>query len=423
MALEDLKKKIHQYFISQTELLSVKDRMTEDQLRKYISEKLEEFCDEQDFHLPEAEKLTVVREILGAMVSYGPLRTLMEDPAITEIMVNGPYKIYVQKHGKIELTGLRFTDLPHLSHTVQKIMAASGTNRRVDESSPYVDFSLQDGSRANVILPPVSMIGPCITIRKFSQDIGTVDDLLQRGMLDQRMATLLISAIKAKLNIVFCGATGTGKTTTLNVLSRHIPEEERVITIEDTAELRLMQEHVVSLQTKAANVEGKGIIAIRDLFVNSLRMRPDRIIIGEIRGEEALDLIQSIASGHSGSLAIVHADSPQDCFDRMVTMLMMTGIRLSTEEIRKQIANAIDLLVYTELYMDGKRRITNITEVEYAPEHGDKVFLHDIFRYEAERFHEGNIVGKWIMYKRRPTFMKKYVKRNVILPPGFFDEA
>ena len=421
--MDDIEQRIYNYLIKHTDLLKYKDQLTEEKLRQFLARAIQTFCEENEVKFTDIQKLALVNKIVESMISYGPLRPLMEDPAITEIMVNGPSKIYIQRNGKIELSNVKFTDGQHLMHTVYKVLAISGSTRRVDESLPYVDFSLPDGSRANVIIPPVSLVGAVMTIRKFSDDIGTVDDLLKRGMLEPRMATLLTSAIKAKLNIVFCGATGTGKTTALNVLSRHISTEERIITIEDTAELRLMQEHVVSLQTKAANVEGRGVVSIRDLFVNSLRMRPDRIIIGEIRGEEALDLIQSISSGHSGSLAIVHADSPEDCFNRLVTMLMMTGIRLSTEELKKQIANAIDLIVHAELYIDGVRRLTNITDVQYIEGQGnDGVVLRDIFRYEAEKVVDGKVIGQWVMDKRPPSFLKKYRKRNVTLPAGFFNE-
>ncbi len=259
-----------------------------------------------------------------------------------------------------------------------------------------------------------------MTIRKFSADIGTVDDLLSRRTLDEKMAALLVAGMEAKLNVVFCGATGTGKTTTLNVLSRHIPEEERIITIEDTPELRLMQKHVVTLQSKSANIEGKGAISIRELFVNSLRMRPDRIIIGEVRSEEMLDLIQAISSGHSGSLAIVHADSPEDCFNRMVTMMLMSGIQLSTEEIRRQVARAMDMIVYIELFPDGVRRIAYITDVIYDTEKG-RVVLDNIFRFEQDEDQEdGKIAGHWEMDGRKPTFFPKFTKRHVKLPEGFF---
>ncbi len=416
---KDLRSQIHQYLIQKTDFLQVKDRLSEDQLRVFVDRAISELCRELNIVLTAESRIGLIRELVSAVISLGPLRPFMEDRTISEIMVNGAGAVYIQKSGKIELTKIRFNDNQHLSHTVQKILAASGSNKRVDESSPYVDFSLPDGSRVNVILPPCSLVGPAVTIRKFSLDIATIDDLLKLGMLDKKMATLLIGAMKAKLNIVFCGSTGTGKTTALNVLSRHIPEEERIITIEDTPELRLMQRHVVTLQSKPANIEGKGFISIRDLFVNSLRMRPDRIIIGEVRGEEMLDLIQAISSGHSGSLAIVHADSPEDCFSRMVMMTLMTGIRLSTEEIKRQIANAIDLIVYIELFQDGKRRIANITDIYYDDDK-DKVILTDIFKFEEERRTEKEIIGRWTLNTRKPEFLKKFIKRSVLLPDGFF---
>lgn len=335
--------------------------------------------------------------------------------------MNGPHQIYIQRKGHTELSPAKFNDDRHLIHTIQKILAASGSVRRVDESSPYVDFSLNDGSRVNVILPPVSLVGPVMTIRKFASGINKIEDLIQREMLNKKMAEFLVTSIKAKLNIVFCGATGTGKTTALNVLSRYIPAEERIITIEDTAELRLMQEHVVRLQSKAANIEGKGIISIRDLFVNSLRMRPDRILIGEVRGSEALDMIQAISSGHTGSLAIVHADSPRDCFNRLVTMILISGIQLSVDEIRRQIASAVDLIVHTELFLDGTRRITYITDVRHDFEE-NRVALEDIFYFKQERVEpSGKVIGDWVMNKKQPSFYEKFVKRNVLFPPGFFE--
>ncbi len=416
---QDFKSKVHQYLLKKTDFLKVKDTLNEDQLRVFVDKAIMDMCRGQDMIVTTEQRITLIRELVSAVMSLGPLRPLIEDKTVSEVMINGFNAIYTQRHGHIELSNVKFNDNNHLLHTIQKILAASGSNKRVDESSPYVDFSLPDGSRVNVILPPCSTIGPIVTIRKFSSDISTIDDLLVRGMLDKKMATLLIASMKAKLNVVFCGATGTGKTTVLNVLSRHIPDHERIITIEDTPELRLMQKHVVTLQSKPANIEGKGSISIRDLFVNSLRMRPDRIIIGEVRGEEMLDLIQSISSGHSGSLAIVHGDSPEDCFSRMVTMTLMTGIRLSTEEIKRQIANAIDLIVYIELFQDGKRRITNITDIHYA-EDKDKVTLTDIFRFVEESRTEKDIIGHWEMNSRRPEFYHKFVKRSIQLPDGFF---
>ena len=420
--LEKIRTKIHQYFISKTDFLTVKDKLSEDQLRAYVAKAINDFCQKEDTLLTEEERTTLLRELVSAVVSYGPLRPLMEDNTVSEIMVNGPKQVYIQRNGKMQVTDVRFDDEKHLVHTIQKILAASGSGRRVDESSPYVDFSLPDGSRANVILPPVSLVGPVITIRKFASDISKIEDLLVRKMLNKEMAEFLVASIKAKLNIVFCGATGTGKTTTLNVLSRYIPSEERIITIEDTAELRLLQEHVVRLQSKAANIEGKGIIAIRDLFVNSLRMRPDRILIGEVRGAEALDMIQAISSGHAGSLAIAHADSPDDCFSRLVTMILISGIQLSVEEIRNQVASAIDLIVHTELFLDGTRKITHITDVLYDKNTKETV-LNDIFYFRQERVEtDGKVIGDWAMNKKKPSFYEKFVKRNIRFPAGFFED-
>ncbi len=418
---EKIKGKIHQHLIAKTDFLSVKDKLSEDQLRVFFSRAIDDVCRKEETVLSEEERTALIRELVGAVVSFGPIRPLVEDNSISEIMINGAKRIYIQKSGHIELTNVQFDDDSHLLHTIQKILAASGSGRRVDESSPYVDFSLSDGSRVNVILPPVSLTGPVMTIRKFSSEISKIEDLLSRGMLNEQMAEFLIASIKAKLNIVFCGATGTGKTTTLNVLSRYIPSYERVITIEDTSELQLLQEHVVKLQSKASNIEGKGAISIRELFINSLRMRPDRIIIGEVRGSEALDMIQAISSGHTGSLAIVHADSPQDCFNRMVTMILISGIQLSVDEIRRQIASAVDLIVHTELSLDGKRRITYITDVKYDSDKNE-ISLEDIFKFEQEHIEtDGKVIGHWVSSKKKPSFYEKFVKRNVKLPLGIFD--
>jgi pilus assembly protein CpaF len=416
----EVKSRIHHYLISKTNFLQVKDTMQEDQLRAFVDTAINKLCQETNLTVTLEERLSILRELAASIVSLGPLRPFVEDATITEIMVNGAKSVYVQRAGHIEKTNVKFPDNANLMHTIQKILSASTSSRRVDESSPYVDFSMADGSRVNVILPPCSTIGPVMTIRKFSRDLTTIDDLIERKTLNKQMAAFLIAAIKAKLNIVFCGSTGSGKTTLLNVLSSHIPEHERIITIEDTSELRLMQDHVVSLQAKPANMEGKGEVSIRDLFVNSLRMRPDRIIIGEVRGHEILDLVQSIASGHSGSLAIVHADSPEECFNRMITMMLMSGIRLSGQEIQKQLATSVDLIVYVELFMDGIRRITNITDLKCDKESGIGS-LSDIFTFKQERIDErAQVIGDWTMNKQKPSFYDKFVKRNIQLPDGFF---
>ena len=414
----EIKSRIHHYLITKTNFLKVKDTMNEDQLRAFVDSAITSLCQETQMQIAMDERLAMIRELVSAIVALGPIRPLVEDPTITEIMINGPKVIYIQRNGKIEKSPIQFLDNISLLHTIQKILAASGSSRRVDESSPYVDFSMPDGSRVNVILPPLSVQGPIMTIRKFSRDLTSTEDLVSRVTLNPKMAEFLIAAIKAKLNIVFCGSTGSGKTTLLNVLSSHIPEHERIITIEDTSELRLMQEHVVSLQSKAANIEGKGQVTIQDLFVNSLRMRPDRIIIGEVRGSEILDLVQSIASGHSGSLAIVHADSPEECFNRMVTMMLMSGIRLSGEQIQQQLATSIDLIVYCELYLDGVRRVTNITDLRFD-KLTKKISLEDIFTFKQERIEQNKVIGDWTMNKREPSCYHKFIKRNILLP-GFF---
>ncbi|MFH1359880.1 MAG: ATPase, T2SS/T4P/T4SS family [Candidatus Omnitrophota bacterium] len=418
---EKTRRKINHYFFTNKEFLELKDKLSEDQLREYVSKGIDEVCEKSEIELAPEERTAIIRELVSSVVSYGPLRPLLEDESVSEIMVNGPKQIYIQQDGKILLTEVTFKDERELVHTVQKILSASGSGRRVDESSPYVDFSLPDGSRVNVILSPVSLSGPVITVRKFSTKITKIEDLLERQMMNKKMAEFLVASIRAKLNIVFCGATGTGKTTTLNVLSRYIPKEERIITIEDTSELRLLQDHVVKLQSKTANIEGKGIISIRDLFINSLRMRPDRIIIGEVRGEEALDMIQAISSGHTGSLAIVHADSPADCFNRLVTMILISGIQLSVEEIRRQIASAIDLIVHTELFLDGTRRITHITDVRHIPDE-NKIIMDNIFSFQQEKVEkDGRIHGEWIFDKKKPSFYIKFEKRNVRLAEDFFE--
>ena len=417
---DEIKARIHHYLVTKTNFLQVKDSMLEDQLRAFVDNAINKLCQETKLTVTLDERISILRELAASIVSLGPLRPFIEDATISEIMVNGAKSVYIQRHGKIEKTDVRFPDNANLMHTIQKILAASASSRRVDESSPYVDFSMADGSRVNVILPPCSLLGPVMTIRKFSRDLTTIDDLMEKRTLNKQMAAFLIAAVKAKLNIVFCGSTGSGKTTLLNVLSSHIPGHERIITIEDTSELRLMQDHVVSLQSKPANMEGKGEVSIRDLFVNSLRMRPDRIIIGEVRGQEILDLVQSIASGHSGALAIVHADSPEECFNRMITMMLMSGIRLSGQQIQKQLATSVDLIVYVELYMDGVRRIANITDLQIDKESGVGSLV-DIFSFKQERIDEkGGVVGDWVVNKQKPSFYDKFVKRNIQLPDGFF---
>lgn len=421
MDIDQLRSRVSQYLIHKTDFVKVKDQVTEDQLRVYVDKAITNLCYDDQVEISTEDRIKLIRSFVESTMSLGPLRPLMEDKDVTEIMVNGPNKVFIQKYGKIELSDVKFESAQQLHHTIQKLLATAGSSGRIDESSPYVDFCLQDGSRINAVVPPCTLGGAVVTIRKFSDAISTVDDLLKLKMFDKNIAVFMIAAMHAKLNIFFTGATGTGKTTALNVFSRHIPEDERIITIEDTPELRLKQDHVVTLLTKPANIEGKGEITIRHLFINSLRMRPDRIIIGEIRSAEMLDLIQSISSGHSGSLAIVHSDSPEDAFNRMVTMMMMAGLPLSTQEIRKQVARAVDLIVHIELFSDGVRRITNVTDSYYDKEK-DEIFLTDVFKFvQDSKEKDGKITGHWEKSQRWPSFRTKFERHNVKLPDGFFE--
>jgi len=421
MRIEEIKVAFNQFLIKNTDFIQRKESMNEDMMKNFVDDALTDFLKQMQVTIILEQRMEIIRSIVSGAESYGPIRPFMEDPAVTEIMINGTGKIYVQKYGKIEKAEATFDSDHQVLHMIQKMLTSTGTNKRVDESSPYVDFSLEDGSRVNVIIPPLSQVGPVVTIRKFKDDITTVDDLLALGELDQSIAELLIAGMQGKLNLVFCGSTGSGKTTALNVFSRYIPEEERIITIEDTPELRLKQEHVVTLCTKDSNIEGKGEITMRQLFVNSLRMRPDRIIVGEVRSEEILDMVESISSGHSGSLSIVHSESSEDCLNRMITMMLMTGIRLSTEEIKRQIARAIDLIIHLELFSDGKRRITSVTEANYD-EDKQKVVLRDIFRFvQKEKKESGEIIGEWKKDSTMPSFCYKFEKRNIKLPEGYFE--
>ncbi len=417
---DEVKTRLHRFLIARTDFLKVKDTMNEDQMRLFVDKAINELARESDLTVSFENRVRLIRELTAAAVSLGPLRPLMEDADITEIMINGPKSVYIQKKGRITKTTVAFEDNAQLMHTIQKILTSSGSPRRIDESSPYVDFSMPDGSRVNIIIPPCALLGAVMTIRKFSRDISTLDNLIGLGTINRGMADFLICAIKAKLNIVFCGATGSGKTTILNVLSRHIPEEERIITIEDTSELRLLQEHVINLQSKAVNIEGKGQVTTRDLFINTLRMRPDRIIVGEVRGDEILDMIQSISSGHSGTLAIVHADSPEECFHRMISMMLMSGIRLSGDQIRQQIGRSIDLIVYSELFMDGVRRVTYVTDLRYDKD-ADTIALDNLYTFKQEAVDPvtGKISGDWVTARKRPSFADKFEKRNVHLPQEF----
>lgn len=345
--------------------------------------------------------------------ALGPIRELMADPDITEIMINGPEQIYVERAGLMELSDVRFDDEDDLRRLVEVLLRPTG--RSVSSATPYADFRLADGSRGNVVIPPIALNGPVVTIRKFTKTLTGVADLIAAGTLSRQMAQLLGAAVAARANIIFSGATGTGKTTTLAILSRHIPETERIITIEDTAELNLQQQHVVRMECRRANLEGKGEVTMSELVHNCLRMRPTRIIVGEIRGAEAVDMLQAISSGHEGCLAVLHASSPVDAVSRLEMMSLSRGLMLPLWAVHKQIAAAIDLVVQHDLLVDGTRKITRITEL--AGVEGDRIVLTDLFTYQRQGENQlGREVGKWTCGGTRPRFARKCEKLGVHLP-------
>jgi pilus assembly protein CpaF len=343
-----------------------------------------------------------------------PIRAFLQDPTVTEIMINGPAQIYVEREGVMQKTTARFRNVSELKVLIQVLLQPTG--REVSAASPFEDFRLPDGTRGNVILPPLALNGPVVTLRKALGSVATVAELLRRGTLDNRMGHLLIAAIRARGNIVFAGATGTGKTTTLGIFAQYIPDSERIITIEDTAELHFKQPHVVRLECRRANLEGRGEITLANLVKNSLRMRPTRIIVGEIRGDEAVDMIQAIISGHHGCLAVVHAASPEDTIFRLETMLLSRGLLLPLWAIHMQIASAIDLVVQHEMLPDGGRKITRITEVTGVRD--DQVALHDLFQY---RRHEGG--GEWFCDGVKPRIADKCERMGVPLPAEVYAEG
>lgn len=359
----------------------------------------------------------VITELVNDLTGFGPITPLLNDEEVTEVMVNGPNQVYCERKGKLELTDIVFRDNEHVLHVIEKIVAPIG--RRIDESSPMVDARLPDGSRVNAIIPPLALNGPTITIRKFSKDPFTIHDLINFGTLTSEMATFLEACVKARLNIFVSGGTGSGKTTTLNVLSSFIPNDERIVTIEDAAELQLGQDHVVSLESRPPNIEGTGAVTIRDLVRNSLRMRPDRIVIGEVRGAEALDMLQAMNTGHDGSLATGHSNSPRDMLSRLETMVMMAGMELPVKAIRDQISSAIDLIIQQSRLKDGTRKIVKITEVQGME--GDVIVLQDIFEYKQTGVDiNGKIQGYLAPTGVRPKFYERLSESGIHIPTSVF---
>ena len=392
---------------------------TRAEVEELISSYCQRVLDDNPMNVPRGERARIVADICDEILGLGPIEPLLKDESITEVMINGPKKIFVERKGKLQLTNVQFHDDAHLMTIIERIVSPLG--RRVDEASPLVDARLADGSRVNAIVPPLSLIGPCVTIRKFTKNPLSIDNLVGFGTLSEEMAEFLEACVKARLNIMVSGGTGSGKTTTLNVLSSFIPDRERIVTIEDAAELRLQQQHVVTLESRPANLEGRGAITIRDLVRNALRMRPDRIIVGEVRSGEALDMLQAMNTGHDGSLTTGHANSPRDILSRLETMVMMAGMDLPVRAIREQIASALDLIIQQSRIQDGSRKITYITEVQKME--GDTIVLQDLFTYVQTGINEsGKSVGYYEASGLQPMFLQKFKMNGVELPKSFLKQ-
>lgn len=410
----ELKIKIQNKVIGELDIdfneISDQNEKMKEEINLIISKHIEEDA----LNMTNSQKRKIKEELLDEIVGFGPITALLSDNNVTEVMVNGPNHVYVERSGKLVLTDAKFKNDNHVLHVIKKIVAPIG--RRIDESSPMVDARLPNGSRVNAIIPPLAIDGPSITIRKFAEDPFKVDDLINFNTMSSKMAELLRYCVEGRLNIVVSGGTGSGKTTTLNVLSSFIPNDERIVTIEDAAELQLSQEHVVRLETRPANVEGKGEITIRDLVKNSLRMRPDRIIVGEVRSGEALDMLQAMNTGHDGSLTTGHANTPRDMLSRVETMVLMSGMNLPIKAIRDQVASAIDLIIQQSRLMDGSRKVTHITEVQGME--GDVIVLQDIFRFEQRGLDsKGKVKGEFASTGIMPKFVQKLKEQGINIPP------
>lgn len=416
----EIKKKIHEKIIEEIKTESFKEideENGEEKLGKEITSIIENILDMENSFISKNERQKIISEIIDETIGFGPINPLIHDPTVSEIMVNGHELVYVEKKGKLVLSDVTFKDDQHVMHVIEKIVAPLG--RRIDESSPMVDARLPNGSRVNVIIPPLALNGPTITIRKFSEKPYTVRDLINFGTITPNIAMFLKACVESRLNIVVSGGTGSGKTTTLNVISSFIPEDERIVTIEDAAELQLRQEHIVRLETRPPNIEGKGAVSIRDLVRNSLRMRPDRIVVGEVRSGEALDMLQAMNTGHDGSLTTGHANTPRDMLARLETMVLMAGMELPVKAIREQIASAVDLIVQQSRLKDGSRRITHITEV--VGMEGEIITLQDIFVFKQRgRDDKGRILGDIEPTGIKPKFMEKFESGGISLPSDLF---
>ncbi len=387
-----------------------------EEVRRTIQGLFEQILSEENIVLSRPERVRLFEQIAAEILGLGPLQPLLEDESITEIMVNGAKNIYIERKGKIHRVPVTFENNEHVMRIIDRIVAPLG--RRIDEASPYVDARLQDGSRVNAVIPPISLVGPVLTIRKFAKNPITVDQLVQFGSISPEALQFLKACVESRLNVVISGGTGSGKTTLLNILSGYIPDDERIVTIENAAELQLRQEHVVTLESRPPNIEGRGEITIRHLVINALRMRPDRIIVGEIRDEAALDMLQAMNTGHDGSMTTLHSNGPRDTLSRLETMTLMAGMDLPSRAIREQVSTAIDVVVHQERMRDGTRKIVNVTEVSGME--GDVITMTDIFVFEQSGLENGKIVGRLRPTGLRPKFMDKIEASGIHLPPSIF---
>jgi len=410
----DLKTRVQNKLLS--ELDPSMDITRTDDVRRTIQDLFEQILAEENIVLSRPERARLFEQIAAEILGFGPLQPLLEDDTITEIMVNGAKNIYIERKGKVHRVPVTFENNDHVMRIIDRIVAPLG--RRIDESSPYVDARLPDGSRVNAVIPPISLVGPVLTIRKFSRNPITVEQLIQFGSVTQESIQFLKACVEARLNIVISGGTGSGKTTLLNILSGFIPSDERILTIENAAELQLRQEHVVTLESRPPNIEGRGEITIRHLVVNALRMRPERIVVGEIRDEAALDMLQAMNTGHDGSMTTLHSNGPRDTLSRLETMTLMAGMDLPSRAIREQIASAVDLICHQERMRDGTRKVTNITEVSGME--GEVITMTDIFVFEQTGVENGQIVGRLRPTGLRPKFMDKIEAAGINLPPSIF---
>ncbi len=419
--VQELRRRVHGRLIDELGSTLYDSDMAEAELKKLVFTKLEQAVAEERVPLSAADKQRLIESIANDVLGYGPIDPLLHDESVTEIMVNGPNSVYVERAGKAGLAPVKFLDEDHLRRVIEKIVAQVG--RRIDESSPLCDARLPDGSRVNAVIPPLAIGGPFLTIRKFSKDPLGIEDLIGFGTLTPSAARFLQACIIGKLNVIISGGTGSGKTTTLNVMSSFIPEGERVITIEDAKELQLRQDHVLCMESRPANVEGKGEVSIRDLVKNALRMRPDRIVVGECRGGEALDMLQAMNTGHDGSLTTTHANTPRDAMTRIETLVMMAGYDMPVRAIREQMASAVDLVIQIGRQRDGSRKISYITEVQGLE--GDVIILQDIFLFDfaAGVGEDGKLLGTLQPTGVRPKFAEKLADHGIKLGAEVFTPA